>query len=318
MSNVLAELEDLHLKHDLLGSIEVGIAVVDEDFHIQVWNQFMERHSGKSPARVRGKTLFECFPEIDGEWFKRKTDPVFKLRSPAFIIWEQRPHLFKFESYRPITSSTELMYQNITIFPLTSLTSEVNQICIVVYDVTDEAISKLRFESANKQLERISRVDGLTGLFNRRYWEEMCASEYKRASRVGSPATMMILDIDHFKKVNDQYGHPAGDKTIKTLARIIAKAIRETDIAGRYGGEEFTIILPDTEVSSARIVAERIRKLAEHLPVEWEEHTINFTVSIGLAGFNSSFGDHMAWIEKADQGLYEAKESGRNKIVVSL
>lgn len=317
MANVLAELEDLHLKHDLLGSIEVGISVVNRNFEIDIWNQFMERHSGHSPSKVRGKTLFDIFPEIDAVWFKRKTDPVFKLKSPAFIIWEQRPHLFKFEAYRPITSATELMYQNITIFPLTSLTGEVNQICIVVYDVTDEAISKQRFEAANKQLERISRVDGLTGLYNRRYWEEMCGTEFKRAMRTGGPATMMILDIDHFKKVNDNYGHPAGDKTIKTLARIIAKAIRETDIAGRYGGEEFTIILPDTDVKSAKVVAERIRKLAEHLPVEWEDKVINFTVSVGLAEFHTSFGEYVAWIEKADQGLYEAKESGRNRVIVN-
>lgn len=317
MTNIMAELEDLHLKHDLLGSIEVGIAVVNRDFEIEIWNQFMERHSGMSPASVRGRTLFEIFAEIDAEWFRRKTDPVFKLKSPAFIIWEQRPHLFKFEAYRPITSATELMYQNITIFPLTSLTGEVNQICIVVYDVTDEAISKKRFEAANKQLERISRVDGLTGLYNRRYWEEMCSTEFKRAMRTGNPATMMILDIDHFKKINDGYGHPAGDKAIKNLARIISKAIRETDIAGRYGGEEFTIVLPDTEVRSARIVAERIRKLAEHLPVEWEGQEIKFTVSIGLAEFHSSFGEYMNWVEKADQGLYEAKESGRNRVIVN-
>ena len=317
MTNVLDELEDMHLKLDLLGSIEVGIAVVNRDFEIQIWNQFMERHSGYSPANVRGKTLFDTFPEIDANWFKRKTNPVFELKNPVFIIWEQRPNLFKFESYRPITSATELMYQNVTIFPLTSLSGEVNQICIVVYDVTDEAVSKKRFESANQQLERISRVDGLTGLYNRRFWEEMCDIEFKRASRSGLPATMMILDIDHFKKVNDTYGHPAGDKTIKTLAKIISTAIRETDIAGRYGGEEFTIILPDTDVSSAQIVAERIRKLAEHLPVEWEAEKIAFTVSIGLAAFQPGYSDYMAWVEKADQGLYEAKETGRNRVVVT-
>lgn len=316
MSNVMAELEDLHLKHDLLGSIEVGIAVLDKEFNIQLWNKFMESHSGLSPATVRNRTIFDVFPEIDAEWFRRKTDPVFKLKSPAFIIWEQRPHLFKFEAYRPITSSTELMFQNVTMFPLTSLTGEVNQICIVVYDVTDEAISKQRFEAANKQLEQISRVDGLTGLYNRRYWEEVCSTEYKRALRTGLPATMMILDIDHFKKINDGFGHPAGDKTIKMLARIITKAIRETDVAGRYGGEEFTIILPDTEVNSARIVAERIRKLAEHLPVEYEGKTITFTVSIGLAQFHPSFGEYMHWIDKADQGLYIAKDSGRNRVIV--
>ncbi len=316
MSDKLEELQDLHLKHDLLGSIEVGIAVVDHHYNIQLWNQFMESHSGLSPARVRGKSLFSIFPEIDQEWFIQKTYPVFSLKSPAFIIWEQRPHLFKFEAYRPITSATELMYQNVTMFPLTSLTGAVEQICIVVYDVTDEAISKQRFEAANQQLQQISRVDGLTGLYNRRYWEEQASIEFKRAARTGIPSTMMILDIDKFKFINDNYGHPAGDQTIRTLARIIAKAIRETDIAGRYGGEEFTIILPDTDVKSAKIVAERIRRLAENIPIEYEEHNFSFTVSLGLAQFHPSFGTHMSWIEKADKGLYEAKESGRNRTVV--
>lgn len=312
----LEELKDLHLKHDLLGSIEVGIAVVNSDFEIELWNQFMESHSGKSPNVAKGRRIFDIFPEIDEAWFRQKTDPVFKLRNPAFIIWEQRPHLFKFEAYRPITSSTELMYQNVTIFPLTSLTGKVEQICIVVYDVTDEAISKQRFETANKQLEQMSRVDGLTGLYNRRYWEEQCSIEFKRALRTGVPSTMMILDIDKFKAINDNFGHPAGDQTIKTLSKIIAKAIRETDIAGRYGGEEFTIILPDTDIKSAKIVAERIRRLAENIPVEYESDIINFTVSIGLAQFHSSFGSYMLWIEKADKGLYEAKETGRNKTVI--
>lgn len=316
MSDRLAELQDLHLKHDLLGSIEVGIAVLDRDFRIQLWNQFMESHSGMSPARVRNKSIFDIFPEIDAEWFKRKTDPVFKLRSPAFIIWEQRPHLFEFEAYRPITSAAEKMFQNVTMFPLTALTGEVEQICIVVYDVTDEAISKRRFESANKQLEKMSRIDGLTGLYNRRYWEEQCSIEFKRASRTGIPSTMMIMDIDKFKFINDTYGHPAGDHTIKTLAKIIAKAIRETDIAGRYGGEEFTVILPDTEINNAKIVAERIRRLCENIPIEYEEHQFNFTVSIGLAQFHSSFGTYMQWVEKADRGLYEAKEGGRNQTII--
>ena len=315
--NHLSELEDLHLKHDLLGSIEVGIAIVNKNFEIELWNQFMENHSGMSPAKVKGKTLFEIFPEIDVNWFKQKTVPVFKLKSPTFIIWEQRPHAFPFEAYRPITSATRKMYQNVTIFPLTSLTGEVGRICIMVYDVTNEAISKQRFETTNTELKKMSRVDGLTSLYNRRHWEEMCKNEFKRLKRSNSPSSMMILDIDHFKQVNDTYGHPAGDQTIKTVARIISKAIRETDVAGRYGGEEFTVVLPDTDIKSAYVVAERIRKLAEHIPVEYEGQTITFTVSIGLAQFDNSFSNHITWIEAADECLYKAKESGRNKVVMA-
>lgn len=316
MSNI-NELEDIHLKHDLLGSIEVGILILDRDFRVSMWNQFMENHSGMTPKSVHGKCLFDLFPEIDQDWFRQKCDPVFELRSPAFIIWEQRPFLFKFHAYRPITSYSEDMYQNVTMFPLTSLSGEVEQICTVVYDVTHEAVSKRRFESANAQLQQMSRTDGLTGLFNRRYWEEQCEFEYKRSMRTGQDTSLVILDIDHFKKINDNYGHPAGDQVIKTMAKIITTAVRETDIAGRYGGEEFTVILPDTDAKSAKLVAERIRKLTERLPVEYEGQAINFTVSVGIAMLDPSYGSHLIWLDRADKGLYEAKETGRNRTVMT-
>jgi len=315
-SDVLEELSRQHWMHDLLSSLEVGIVVLDREFKVEVWNQFMENHSGLTPKMVKEKCLFDLFEEIDKDWFKKKCNPVFELRSPAFIIWEQRPHLFKFNAYRPITSQSQDMFQNVTIFPLTSLSGEVEQICVVIYDVTLEAVSKQRFKAANAQLKKISRTDGLTGLFNRRYWEEMCELEFKRAKRTEQFSSLIILDIDHFKKVNDTYGHPAGDLVIKTLAKIIRTAIRETDIAGRYGGEEYTIILPDTDVKNARMVAERIRRLAEAFPVEYEGQEINFTISLGIAMFDMSFENYTAWIDRADKGLYEAKEGGRNQSVM--
>ncbi|WP_268406381.1 sensor domain-containing diguanylate cyclase [Alteromonas sp. a30] len=312
-----AELEDIHLKHDLLGSIEVGILILDRKFHVQLWNQFMENHSGLTPNAVRDKCLFDLFEEIDRDWFTKKCDPVFALRSPAFIIWEQRPYVFKFNAYRPITSQSPHMYQNVTIFPLTSLSGEVEQICVVIYDVTLEAVSKQRFLSVNTQLQKMSRTDGLTGLYNRFYWEEMCELEFKRAKRTEQFSSLIILDIDHFKNINDTYGHPAGDLVIKTMAKIIKTAIRETDVAGRYGGEEYTIILPNTEAKSAKMVAERIRRLTEAFPVEYEGIEINFTISLGISMLDMSYDNYTTWIERADKGLYEAKERGRNRTVMS-
>lgn len=312
-----SEIAELHWQHDLLGSIEVGLAVLDRDFNVLVWNQFMENHSGILPSAIREKCIFDFFSEIDQEWFKLKSEPVFNLNSPAFIIWEQRPFLFKFGSNRPITSASDFMFQNITLFPLASLTSQVEQICIVVYDVTDEALNKNGIQMLNKKLEQMSRIDGLTGLFNRRYWEEQFLLEHKRAHRTQAPASVIMLDIDHFKAVNDNFGHPTGDHVIRILAKIIKKSIRETDICGRYGGEEFAVLLPDTDSQNARRVAERIRITCERLTTEYEGSKINFTVSIGIADFHSSYSNHMGWIEKADQALYLAKESGRNRVCVA-
>ncbi|MFQ3248664.1 diguanylate cyclase [Glaciecola sp.] len=317
MNSAIDELAELHWQQDLLGSIEVGIAVIEKDFTVAVWNQFMENHSSVRPSQICGKNLFEHFPEIDEAWFKRKCEPVFNMMSPAFIIWEQRPYVFKFGTSRPITSTSDYMYQNVTIFPLASMTGKTERICVLVYDVTDQAIGKQRIDGLNLELQEISRVDGLTGLYNRRYWQERFDREYKVAMRTEPNICVIMLDIDHFKKVNDTYGHHAGDLVIQRLAKSIELATRETDICGRYGGEEFVIILPETTEKTANIMAERLRKLVSLDAVQYEDIAIKYTISIGIAQFSSDYREAVLWLEDADKALYEAKEGGRNRVVLA-
>lgn len=303
---------------ELLDSIEVGIAVLDRSFTVQVWNKFLENHSAKKAHAVIGGSLFSHFPEIDETWLRTKIDPVFNLKSPVFIIWEQRPYLFKFGCNRPVTCSAEFMYQNVTIFPVVEKSGRVERFCMLVYDVTEQALGKLGMEHLNEELKTASRVDGLTGLFNRRYWQERFDEIYKLCVRRGKPSTALMLDIDHFKRINDTYGHQAGDKVIQMLAALIKRCVRETDLAGRYGGEEFAIILNDSTLEDAKVVAERIRQLALRLTVDHEGETISFTVSLGLAQFSEDFNSAMAWLECSDQALYKAKESGRNQCSVYI
>jgi diguanylate cyclase len=208
------------------------------------------------------------------------------------------------------------MFQNITIFPLASLTGQVEQICVLIYDVTDEALSRLAMQSLNKQLEKMSRIDGLTGLYNRYCWEEQFAMEYKRSKRSGNSSALVMIDIDFFKKVNDNYGHTAGDEVIKNLVNITKKATRETDITGRYSGEEFAIILPDTPVANVEFVAERIRRMVEKCTVFHDGAPISFTISIGIASFKHSYKDSAQWLDAAEKALYKAKEMGRNQVVL--
>ena len=298
---------------ELLDSIEVGIAVLDRNFNVQVWNKFLENHGAKKAEAIIGDSLFSHFPEIEEKWLRTKVDPVFNLKSPVFIIWEQRPYLFKFGCNRPVTSAAEFMYQNVTMFPIVDKRGNVERFCMLVYDVTEQALGKLGMEHLNEELKTASRVDGLTGLYNRRYWQERFDEMHKLCVRREKPSTALMLDIDHFKRINDTYGHQAGDKVIKMLAALIKRCVRETDLAGRYGGEEFAIILNDSSVEDAKIVAERIRQLAQRLVVEHEGESISFTVSLGLAQFSPDFKGAMAWLECADQALYEAKENGRNQ-----
>ncbi|MCU7553008.1 GGDEF domain-containing protein [Alteromonas sp. ASW11-19] len=303
----------LHWQHELLSSIEVGIVVLNKDFTVEVWNQFMENHSGLLPSRICNTPLFSHFPEIDEAWLRAKADPVFSLKTPVFLIWEQREYLFRFGSTRPITSDSETMFQNVTMFPLPSTTGEVERLCMLVYDVTDQAMGKRRVERLNEELKVMSRVDGLTGLYNRRYWQERFDYTFKLAQRRNKPTTAMMLDIDHFKAVNDTYGHQAGDKVIQALAQVVKNSVRETDLAGRYGGEEFAVILTDSSLDNATKVAERIREQAEALTVEHDGQHIRFTVSLGLAEFNQQHPSSLAWLELADQALYAAKQNGRNQ-----
>ncbi|CAI4167895.1 diguanylate cyclase (GGDEF domain) with PAS/PAC sensor [Alteromonas macleodii] len=298
---------------ELLDSIEVGIAVLDRNFNVQVWNKFLENHGAKKAEAIIGDSLFSHFPEIEEKWLRTKVDPVFNLKSPVFIIWEQRPYLFKFGCNRPVTSAAEFMYQNVTMFPIVDKRGNVERFCMLVYDVTEQALGKRGMEHLNEELKTASRVDGLTGLYNRRYWQERFDEMHKLCVRREKPSTALMLDIDHFKRINDTYGHQAGDKVIKMLAALIKRCVRETDLAGRYGGEEFAIILNDSSVEDAKIVAQRIRQLAKRLVVEHEGESISFTVSLGLAQFSPDFKGAMAWLECADQALYEAKENGRNQ-----
>ncbi|MED5325600.1 MAG: GGDEF domain-containing protein, partial [Pseudomonadota bacterium] len=267
----------------------------------------------KKAEAIIGDSLFSHFPEIEEKWLRTKVDPVFNLKSPVFIIWEQRPYLFKFGCNRPVTSAAEFMYQNVTMFPIVDKRGNVERFCMLVYDVTEQALGKRGMEHLNEELKTASRVDGLTGLYNRRYWQERFDEMHKLCVRREKPSTALMLDIDHFKRINDTYGHQAGDKVIKMLAALIKRCVRETDLAGRYGGEEFAIILNDSSVEDAKIVAERIRQLAKRLVVEHEGESISFTVSLGLAQFSPDFKGAMAWLECADQALYEAKENGRNQ-----
>ncbi len=314
MSFETAQLNELHWLMEMLHNIDVGLVVLDKDYKIQIFNGFMENHSGLLPREVKGKLLFDLFDEISKDWFVRKADSVFLLKNKAFTIWEQRPYLFKFNSYRPVTGSSDFMYQNTTFIPLLSATGEVSHLCLIVYDVTDNAVHKLSLEQANKELSILNQMDGLTQLFNRTHWEKCLQAEYKRWSRSHHSSSLVMIDIDHFKKVNDDYGHIVGDEVIRHLSGLIKLHARETDITGRYGGEEFAVLLSDTALKSAYVFAERLRRTVNESKVKYNDIEISYSISVGVAEIDDMMKSHEAWIECADAALYMSKDKGRNCI----
>ncbi len=312
-ANNIEQLKEFHWMLDMLQNIDVGLIVLNRENEVQVWNSFMENHSGINTNKAKDINLFKLFPDIPADWFQHKVESVFQLKTRAFSIWEQRPYIFRFKNYRPITGTAEYMYQNISVFPITSTKGEVDNICIIVYDVTDIATGSKALEAANQQLEYLSRTDRLTGLNNRGYWQERQEQEFARFQRYKRPSTLLIFDIDHFKKVNDTYGHQAGDEVIRKCASTLLGNARDIDVCGRYGGEEFVVLLENTNSDGALIFAERLRQSIEALVVPHTQHRIKFTVSLGLCQLDENVKSPQHWLELADQGLYQSKENGRNQ-----
>ncbi|MBF5044727.1 diguanylate cyclase [Aggregicoccus sp. 17bor-14] len=200
----------------------------------------------------------------------------------------------------------------------------------------DALVEKNReLDRANKELDRrreellaLSRTDALTGLSNRRYFEERLAVEFARSSRYRSPIALVMLDIDHFKGLNDRYGHPFGDQVLRAVAQVARERLRDTDLLARYGGEELVALLPETGLREASGVAERVRAGIEALRVPFvaaaagvpgapapERISVGCTASLGAASFPARGVDEpQDLVRAADDALYAAKESGRNRV----
>jgi len=141
MADQAVEMTELHWLMDILQTIDVGLVVLNREYEVKLWNSFMENHSGLRPDQTKGKNLFQLFPEIDQIWFKKKAEPVFLLNTRAFTIFDQRPYLFRFPNNHPITGRADAMYQNATIIPLNNVDGTTDHICLIIYDVTQAAMS---------------------------------------------------------------------------------------------------------------------------------------------------------------------------------
>ena len=164
------------------------------------------------------------------------------------------------------------------------------------------------------ETKELSITDGLTGLYNKRYFLEVFDKEIERGRRSNSALSLIVMDIDHFKLINDTYGHLQGDSVLKEVASIIKENIRKIDFPARYGGEEFATILPNTNIENAVNIAEKIRKLMESHNFKAEKEPLKVTISMGVAKLSDNVNDKLELIKMADDALYDAKKSGRNRV----
>jgi diguanylate cyclase (GGDEF)-like protein len=177
--------------------------------------------------------------------------------------------------------------------------------------------SLTQLEEAKAQLNYYATIDPLTNTFNRRHFLELSERKIRRSHTSHGHASFLLFDIDHFKKVNDEHGHIIGDQVLQEIAQTCMKNLRPDDVLGRFGGEEFVILLPETKLEDARHIAERLRLLIAETPIETEIGTIKTTISIGVAikeKTTSMSIDQL--LSRADRAMYRAKQAGRNRVII--
>ena len=179
------------------------------------------------------------------------------------------------------------------------------------HDNLDEVFQRQMYESALR--------DGLTKAFNKKYFTDRLESEFMFSLRHGSALTLVIFDLDHFKKINDAYGHPAGDAVLSDLASLLMASLRTEDVFARYGGEEFAIICRGSDLAQGQVIGERLRRAVEAHPFVFQDRVIQVTISVGLAGLpDPNIKDASALVSAADAALYRSKEGGRNRVSIHM
>lgn len=183
----------------------------------------------------------------------------------------------------------------------------------------DQAAVAIENSRLFEKVEQMAVVDTLTGLYNRRHFYELGEIEIERAKRYNSPLSLLMIDLDHFKNINDTYGHGIGDSVLQEVSEVIGTTLRKIDVPGRLGGEEFVVLLPETNLSNGMIVAERLRKAISKIQVPVENGTPRYvTASLGLAAMDEKNSDLKSIITAADEAMYKAKDQGRNRIQVAV
>jgi diguanylate cyclase (GGDEF)-like protein len=305
------------INNQVANQLNTGVIVLNASFDIVMWNRFLEVHGDKSLASVLGRSIFDVFTELPKRWLTRKLSGVLQLNTPSFCSWEQRHHLFELPHTRPITTDSQFMAQNCTFLPL-EVDGAVDHLCILIEDVTDVCHYQGQLQKTLDELALMSRIDGLTQIYNRRHWQDCLEQEYAKARRHNKVLTLIMFDLDHFKRLNDTYGHQGGDKVLIDVGKVVKSLLRIGDVFGRYGGEEFAIILPETNEQGAMDLAERICQTLAKTPLNFQGNTINISVSIGVAALAENDSSYENIIANADLALYQAKAKGRNQVCLSL
>lgn len=248
----------------------------------------------------------------EDEIFRRFKDELSKyIKAGEVLFLKANDDLLQYKDYKVLP----LVIENDTIGYLAARDVK-EEFEDKFHILAQQFLAGLRGAILFKRVQGLTITDSLTGVFNRRYFLERFNEELGRSKKFKLKLSFLMVDIDNFKGFNDNYGHLAGDAILREITKIIKENIRQIDFMGRYGGEELSIILVETEKDKARIVCERIRQAVEARRIKVYDEELKVTISIGIAAFPDDGDETLALIEKADHALYKAKQTGRNRVCV--
>ncbi len=309
--------EQIQYQFKLLENVNDAIFCTDENFLISYWNRAAERIFGWKSEEVMGHSTVDVL--------KAEFSPEQRVKTIQTLteIGQWKGEIVQYSrSGEPLVFEANVMsmrdYQGKTIYVAANRE-------ITKRKRAEEELRRAKdaLEATNRELQEafrreqvFARTDSLTGIFNRRHFFDLAEQEFVIAKRYRQTISVIIFDVDHFKQVNDTFGHQVGDEILQSIVRIARENLREADIFARHGGEEFIILLANSNAQESQIVAERIRKNIAASHLDTERGKVNVTVSIGIAELSSDTNtiDHL--VKYADQALYKAKEQGRNRTMI--
>jgi diguanylate cyclase (GGDEF)-like protein len=317
----------------LLDYIPTGVFILSPEFTILYWNRCMEEWTRIPSENIVGSSLFDHFPHLSAPRYLNRIRDIFHGGPPTVFSSQLHKHFIP----APLPGGSLRVQSTLATKVPTGRDGEFNAL-FSIQDVTSltEAINNYNREHrklleamaeqarAEEELTRLNRKlkeqsirDGLTGLYNHRYFWQVLRRDFLLAERHGHDIACLLIDLDYFKKVNDLHGHLIGDAVLKNVARLIQKKVRKTDVVSRYGGEEFAVLLPNTDLAGALTFAENIRAAIEAHGFTKLAVPMRITVSIGVATLQQHRPDSpQKLLDMSDTALYSSKAQGRNRIVV--
>ena len=289
----------------ILETLALGILVLEPDGRIAYWNRWLENASGLHAAEVLGKSVFALFPELEAPAFNRALKSVLSFGNFAYFSQKVHGHLLPLPPAPGSPDDLDRMEQYCVMGPIRE-EGKIAGAYIVIEDVT-ETVRRERL------LSELAMKDVLTSAYNRRFFDHRLAEELDRFKRHGHPIGLVMIDIDHFKDINDRYGHQFGDAALRRIVELCLATVRASDFVARYGGEEFCVLLPETSLVEGIALAERLRETVAASDIRYLELTTRITISAGIAASRAGDGPDDI-LRRADEALYRAKAGGRNRV----